>query len=405
MSALLEPAAPESAPAAASLTASPHAAVPAPQPPPDVAPAPPGADWFVWACPCCQATLRTLTSARRGNCPACGSLIEAPEPPAAAAPSPEPQPPAPARLSQWISRGRRALLPLGLATAVGLSATTGVLILRNQPWKRLAFLRGTPAATRPPTNEELKQHVGAFVHANGWSAKRAFILDASRLETRGRAYYVGRDPDSLNLADFQPCPLPGVASKSGVIALRSERPGHRPVVAAFGPSNGGWKLDWELFTQTYDQSFPQFLAAPAFPIRTFRAQVQRVFDSPAPEKTLALAVSDPFDEGQRVVVHLPMGTPIAADVTKGLPDTRQRPATVEMSWARPTPDGDWVPVLQRLVCWGWNGLTGRPDPGTPAPEANQRFTLPSAPPLASAPPAAESAAPSAPPAAPAPPAP
>lgn len=379
--------------ATASHATPPVSAIPSAQPSLQSVPSVLAPDWFVWACPCCQATLRTLSTARRGNCPACGSLIEAPEPPAAApTPPPATSQNIPSRIPRWLANWRRALVPAGVAAALGIVGTSALMVVRAQPWKRLGFGPPSPAAIRPPTTEELKQQLDAFVRANGWPAKRAFILDPERLEARAREYCQGRDPDTLTTADFQTWSTPGASPKSGVLALRAERPGHRPIIAAFGPTKQGWKLDWELFTQTYDESFPQFLANPAFPIRTFRAKVQRVFDPPAPENALALAVSDPLDAGQRVVVHLPMGTPIATDVTRGLPDTRERPATVELCWARPTPDGEWVPMLQRLVCWGWNGLTGRPEPGIPAADANERFTLPSAPPLASAPPAAESIA-------------
>ena len=373
MNALIEPAAPPTAAPASSA------------PPPAAAGA---TNWFVWACPCCRASLRTLSSARRGTCPACGSLIEAPEPPS---PATVPATVGPAPEAPAASRARRPLWPAlaigGLALA---AAAAAFLLVRAQPWHRFLGPRTATTDSRPPSADQLRGQLDRFLRAPTWGAKSPLVLDATRLDLAGTAYYQGRDPDTVKAADFQPWSLPGLSRLPGVTVLRAERPGRRPVVAAFRQSGRGWYLDWELFTQTYDEALPQFLSSPSYPIRTFRARLNRAFPANAPENTYLVQVSDPFDPGQRITIDLPMGTPIMNAVASGLPGTAPREATVEVCWARPEPEGAWMPMLQKLVCWGWLGLNGSPETGSPAAPANERFLSPPAAPLGSPPPAAES---------------
>jgi hypothetical protein len=378
MKALFEPAAPATAPTA----------VPAP------APAAHATDWFVWACPCCRATLRTLSTARRGSCPACGSFIEAPEPPAATAVAPAPVAPAEAGTAPEAPAASPRKRPLWPALAIGglalAAAAAAFLLIRAQPWQQVFGLGAASGDSRPPSAEQLRRQLDQFLQAPGWAAKSPLVLDAARLDMMGTAYYQGRDPDTIRAADFQPWSLPGLSSLAGVTVLRAERPGRRPIVAAFRQSGRGWHLDWELFTQTYDEALANFLSSPSYPIRTFRTRLHRVFPDNAPENTYCVQVSDPFDPGQRITVDLPMGTPIMNAVASGLPGTTPREATVEVCWARPQPEGAWVPMLQKLVCWGWLGLNGSPEPGTPAAPANDRFLTPAAAPIGSPPPPAES---------------
>lgn len=373
MSALLEPPAPPTAPAVA----------PAPTP------AASTTDWFVWVCPGCRATLRSVSTARRGTCPACGSLIEAPKAPGA--PADSAAHPAPVPSTAAAPRARRPLWPSPAYGGPALAAAAAVfLLIRAQPWQRSPGRTADSGDTRPPSADYLRRQMDQFLRAPDWTAKSPLVLDATRLDSLGSTYYQGRDPDTVRAADFQPWSLPGFSGTPGVTVLRAERPGRRPVVAAFRQSGRDWRLDWELFTQTYDEALPEFLASPSFPLRTFRARLHRVFPHQAPENTYSVQVSDPFDEGQRITVDLPMGTPIMHTIASGLPGTAPRQATIEVCWSQPEPGGAWVPMLQRLVCWEWLGLNGSPEKTTPAPPANDRFLIPPAAPFSAPPPPAES---------------
>lgn len=397
MNSLLDPTSPV-APAAG--TAPLPAQLPPPAAAPSVAAVAPG--WFAWACPCCHATLRTLSTARRGACPACGSFIEAPEPPAAAAPLAV----APAantarlrgamrrasgfatRLATWTGRRWRALVLVGLTVTLGAGA---LRMVSTRPWSRLLGGAGRATSTAPPTPETLRKKLDGFLQAPDWAAKREHLLNSSQLDRLGTAYYQGRDPDEIKAADFHPWDMPGLSRLQGVTVLRAERPSRRPVLAVFRQVDGDWRLDWELFSQTYDEALPAFLAAPSYPLRTFRTRVNRVFSDAPTDGTYAIQLSDLLDPGQRVTVELPAGTPIMRTIAGGLSGTAPRDATVEVCWARPDPEGAWVPMLQRLVCWGWDGLNDLPESVAPASPATERFIIPSAAPDSAPPPPAENA--------------
>lgn len=357
-------------------------------------------DTFVWACPCCHAALRTVASARRGSCPACGALIEAPQAPSSPAPEPTADSPADAgeskrtpglhRLVGLCSclphRGRQILTIALLAT---LSIGGSCWLALSVPWSRLFPPPSAALARQPASPDFLRAKLHRFLQAPDWATKRAFVLDASRLHHAGTAYYQGRDPDLVSARDFQPWELPGLDRKTGVAVLRADRPGRRPVLAIFREADGDWYLDWEMFCQTYDEALPAFLAQPSYPLRVFRGRLTRVFDDAAPTNAYTVQLRDPLDSGQSITLQLPQGTPIMRSVAGGLTSPASRDATVEVCWARPDPEGDWVPVLQRLVCWGWDGLNGLPEVNTPASPTHHPFSLPTQAPHDAPPPAPE----------------
>lgn len=356
-------------------------------PPAPVPPAPPG--WFAWACPCCQATLRTVTTARRGSCPACGSLIEAPDPPAAPEGATTKASVAwpPAGVASWLRRHGWLSLAVGGAL---LAVSGGALLLaRTQPWNWLLRSTAMGQSNQPPVTKGMREKLDRFLQAPDWAAKRTHVLDASRLDRSGAAYYQGRDPEEIKAADFHPWAMPGLHQQPDVAVLRADRPGRRPVLAIFRQADRGWHLDWEMFCQSYDEALPAFLATPSFPVRTFRTRLNRVFPADSTDGTFAVQISDLLDPGQRITMHLPTGTPIMQAIAGGLSGTQSREATVEVCWARPHADGDWVPMLQRLVCWGWHGLNGLPETAAPSPPPTEHFITPAAAPLSSPPPPAE----------------
>jgi hypothetical protein len=270
-----------------------------------------------------------------------------------------------------------------LLTAAIIGFTT------SRPWHRSGVAHSSPTQVPPPSTETLRQKLHHFLQARGWPAKRAHVLDATRLEAAGSAYYDGRDPEELAASAFQPWSPPDLPPSPDILTLRAERPNQRPVVAFFRRSGSDWLLDWETFTQTYDEALPQFLAKPAFPIRTFRARLSRVHPASPTPGTCSIQITDILDPSQKVLVDLPLGTPIMHTISAGLATSTSRDATVELSWSLPDPDGPWVPQLQNLVCWGWHGLNGRPELAPEAPPTPGHFISPTAAPLSSPPPPSE----------------
>jgi hypothetical protein len=283
------------------------------------------------------------------------------------------------------------LVILALGGSLSVVGGGALVLARTQPWTRLLGSVSPALSNQPPSTQELREKLHRFLQASDWAGKREHVLEAARLDRIGAPYYQGRDPEEIKAADFQPWAMPGLDRLKGVAVLRAERPGRRPVLAIFRQADRGWHLDWEMFSQTYDEALPGFLAAPSYPLRTFRTRLTRVFPQDAPDGVFAVQITDLLDAGQRLTVHLPTGTPIMKSIAGGLAGTAPREATVEVCWARPDPDGAWEPVLSRLVCWGWHGLNGLPEATTPAAPATNHFITPMEAPLSSPPPPIENA--------------
>jgi hypothetical protein len=341
----------------------------APTPPPPDAPAP--AVGIRWKCQSCGAALNALQPGQQGPCPSCGTVVRAPlqpqrfsfTPAGEAVPLPAAAPPERSRW-KWVA----GVAALGAAAAI---VTAGALWVR-QPGV-LAKLTSNQAAV--PAEEEVEAVLDRFLREPAWAGKRAYLLEPERLDPVGAAYYTGRDPDEISAASFAPVHLPETRGFEGVRALRADRPGGRPVIALFKRSGGSWKLDWEMFTQTYDQTLSRFVAEPDFAIRTLKARLSRAFAPAGSAGGFLVEVSDFLDRGQRIEIEVPVGTPLMKDIAAGLDGTTERPVTVEVCWIKPRADSGCVPAVQRLVCWGWRGVTGQPVPAAPAVEARE-FILP-----------------------------
>lgn len=354
-----------------------HGADTSPAPPNHPTSAPPV---HSWSCPCCHATLRSEGAPRRGSCPACGSIIEPPAtegavtaatatasgtgantPPPIARPAEKTPAPHKNQPRLFILSGLTALLVL--AALAAWKASSGLTAARP----------AAVTATMPPRLEELRSILSGFLQADTWAAKRAFILDSHRLNATGTAYYDGRDPEEITAADFQPYTLPSQTglsgSATGSATLRAVRTGRPPVLAIFHQVGTRWQLDWEIFTQTHDDTVSTFLHTPSFVHRTLRVRLGRVFNQPGPASTLAVELIDLLDLGQRITFHLPVGSPIARTLADGLSGGSTREAIVEVCWGRPQSDGPWVPILHRLISWGPSGLHSELSAGPTPPTA------------------------------------
>ena len=321
-----------------------------------------------WSCPCCQATLRSEGTPRRGSCPACGSIIEPPTSAGATATT---------ATTATVGAGTNAPSPIAHPPQKTITPTknqhrwfilsvfTALLVLAALAAWKVSSGSTTPrpaavTAAMPPTPEELRSILNGFLQADNWAAKRAFILDSHRLNATGAAYYNGRDPEEILAADFQPYTLPSQTglsgSTTGSATLRAVRTGRPPVLAIFHQVGTRWHLDWEIFTQTHDDTVSTFLHTPSFVHRTLRVRLGRVFNQPGPASTLAVELIDLLDAGQRITFHLPVGSPMARTLTDGLSGGSTREASVEVCWGRPQTDGPWVLILRRLISWGPSGL-------------------------------------------------
>ncbi len=340
-----------------------------------------------WSCPCCHATLRSEGTPRRGSCPACGSIIEPPTSAGAASANTATTATTAAGTVGAVTNASPPISHSPQKTITPtknqhrwfiLSAFTALIVLAAlAAWKvssgPTAARPAAVTAAMPPTPEELRSILNGFLQADNWAAKRAFILDSHRLNATGAAYYHGRDPEEILAADFQPYTLPSQTglsgSTTGSATLRAVRTGRPPVLAIFHQVGTRWQLDWEIFTQTHDDTVSTFLHTPSFVHRTLRVRLGRVFNQPGPASTLAVELIDLLDAGQRITFHLPVGSPMARTLTDGLSGGSTREASVEVCWGRPQTDGPWVPILHRLISWGPSGLHPELSAGPTPPTA------------------------------------
>ncbi len=266
-----------------------------------------------------------------------------------------------------------AWLALG-AAAIGFGLVGSAYFMADDARREAEEPR--PAAASASNQQRLRQTLAAFLSARTAGEKSRHVLCAEALNARIATYYAGRDPEELDIASFRemtPAEFPVDAAQA--VFLKATRPGGRPVVAAFAPDRHGWKLDWELFTQTYDESFRRMLARPSLAVGTFKVKLQRHHADGA-NRALCLAVVDPFDAGQRVIVELPEGSIIRGRVLEGLRDREEAAATVELRWSQPGADGTWKAELQRVLCWGWRGLAEEADTRVAAVERREESGIP-----------------------------
>lgn len=293
-----------------------------------------------------------------GPCPGCGSAISVQLSRTVAAE-------AEAGLARAAGAGRLARrrqrqwrLTSG-ALALASAAAVAALAFQGMPGQSVEAPAAAAARAEEQGNpvEEARSALGAFLSAPDWAGRRPWVLRASQLEGRAQAYYQGRDPEEVSLRDFKPVSLRALDGRSDIVAFRADRPGRTPALAVLQRSDAGWKVDWELFAQTYDETFHCYLRQPAYALQIFRVRLSRNFHPASVAGLYRLDVEDELDPGQKVIVELPEGSLLRDQVAAGLVDGQSRPATVELCWYRDDAEGGgWRPALQGLVCWGWLGL-------------------------------------------------
>ncbi|MGI8604630.1 MAG: hypothetical protein ACR2OZ_16790 [Verrucomicrobiales bacterium] len=251
---------------------------------------------------------------------------------------------------------------MSAATGLGiLFLLFAVLTARRWPldvrWTpRMPAPAGATASNSTRAGEPLAKFA-EFLSTADWAQKKGLVLEPERIGPAGAAYYTGREPDEIRASDFQRCELPSLAGRSDIAAFEARRDHRRPVLALFLKVQGEWKLDWESFCQSYDETFPEFIRNPSFEQKVFRLRIQRGFQSAGPVESYRVVLCDEIDPSQQVEIDLTNGSLLRDKVATGLLSRPDRIATVQMSWFRSSDDGTWHPALQNLICWGRQGIT------------------------------------------------
>jgi len=242
-----------------------------------------------------------------------------------------------------------------------------------------------PVVEAPPFNEEEYLESGwksdasevlrGFLAAQSLEERSSYVLDTDTvkasmraLQRRGIEPWQGLTPD-----DFKHIDLSEADRRKGIFLMLRETTADAPGATAdrcyafFKRTEGGLKLDFEVFAQTTGRLFHQFVDRP----QPGFAQVFRVFitEDPAPREpetqnhqTYFVAGLSNFSTATRIRVTnvSPVGRILGAANFKSEDGSRRvmRNATVELRWTD-QPENSTI-ELSRFICWEFLGLGGEP---------------------------------------------
>jgi hypothetical protein len=251
-------------------------------------------------------------------------------------------PPAPA------PRRRRLLLHAAGVAAAGLA----LLLALPRPHEV------SPDATSSAEliREEARRGLSAFLAASTPEQRAECVVDGERLLPLMEAYYAGREVDPLAAGDFQPASWSFNTESPDRTALELPRGRSLPAVMACmkKAGSGRWLVDWEIWTQSLDGRFREFLTRPSEGASTLRVRLTAASVS---QEQVKLEVSDPFTTGSSLALETPRADLVAL-FSADLPEGTTRTATVQLVWLNDSLSGTLRPVLRRHICWGFQGLDG-----------------------------------------------
>lgn len=171
-------------------------------------------------------------------------------------------------------------------------------------------------------------------------------------------------------------------------------------MAFFLRTPDGLKIDWDTFYQTKYKTFETFLQAPEPDcVETFRVVMWEDVDGSGKEdlENRTYHIVPPTGPTGGVRVKVPVDSDLGRKLSvinwiraKTMPKQITRTATVELKWV--IADGEPKVVLNRLICWEFLGIGGKPEdvtngasPNTnPAPQPTKEAPAPAPAPAPSA---------------------
>ena len=212
------------------------------------------------------------------------------------------------------------------------------------------------SAAADTARDEARETLAAFLGASSAESRSAHVLSGETLLPLMQAWYAAHETEPLTVDAFRTPEWNFDAPSSDLIALECPRDrGRSPVVACFKKTaEGDWKLDWEIWTQSLDGEFRNFINKPREGEHTLRARLAR-------NKTgggMKVTVADPFDASQSMEFDITRKDLVAL-YSRDLPEVGFRTATVQLVWLNDALTGTLTPSLRRHVCWGYPGLDGR----------------------------------------------
>lgn len=222
--------------------------------------------------------------------------------------------------------------------------------------------------TKPVTNPTLEQ----FLAASTLDEKLTNVYNAEALRPKIEAFYRDKpisDTDTpANL--FSTVKIPEADSKKGFNLLSYNQPAtgpnagpsspHTKILAFLKETEGGVKIDWEVFVQTKHHTLYHFLKTPTVgKTEAFRVIITKKTGS----KSGAYLITDPVHSTDSVEITVdpksPTGIALAALDQESAKTAKpaKRTATIELSW---TGDPRKPQLLiSRFICWEFLGLGGK----------------------------------------------
>ncbi|HWB06908.1 MAG TPA: hypothetical protein VG796_28040 [Verrucomicrobiales bacterium] len=216
---------------------------------------------------------------------------------------------------------------------------------------------GTDSSPTPEQDRAAaRQVLSDFLAASTAEQRAECVIGGDQLLPLMQAYYAGREVEPLSAGDFQPASWSFDTKDRGLLAFELPRGRSLPtVVACLKKSDTGqWLMDWDVWTQTLDGRFRDFINRPAEGQHTLRVRLTSTAASPDEVK---LQVADPFNTASSMTFEVTRAD-LTALYCADLPAGVTRTATVQLVWLNDSLTGTLQPVLRRHVCWGFQDLDG-----------------------------------------------
>jgi hypothetical protein len=240
------------------------------------------------------------------------------------------------------------LICAALAVAAATALTFTLLHLRSAPTDAVV------AAEQ--ARVEARRSLAAFLHASTVEQRAGWVIGGDQVLPLMQAYYAGRELVPLSADDFQPASWSFNTDAPDLIALELPRGRALPTVVACmrKGESGRWLMDWDVWTQSLDGGFREFVTRPAEGEHTLRVRLTSAAASPDEVK---LEVADPFNTGSTMMLDTTRAD-LTALYCADLPTGATKTATVQFVWLNDPLTGTLQPVLRRHICWGFQELDG-----------------------------------------------
>lgn len=262
-------------------------------------------------------------------------------------------------------KGRRILI--AYSAVLGL-ATAGVAV-----WRGMNGRNPMDSAT-VAVEDQARAALAAFLKADNPAARVRWVLTGESVLPQMEAYHAGRESEVYDPAAFQQVEAPVGLGARGVVVFELPRGrGLTPVVACMSRNaSGQWCVDWDLWRQSAEGQFRDFVFRPVEGEQTLRVKLTNLGLTGGGVK---ISVEDPFDTAPPIVFEVTRPD-LAAVFLRDLPAGSVRTATLQLVWLNDGLTGTLQSQIRRHVCWGFHGLDGVAAGEIPHPRAGKYRVFP-----------------------------